>query len=266
MINNPHSFCVGIYMKKTILILSVCASSAFAASPSFGPGGQWTSGTFSAATLTGTTSAATLSVSGTTSAATLNISGSTSANGNTTLGDASGDTLTINAGTVTAPNATGTSSTSISNLATLDTRYGGPMVFAVAASSLSRASTVTLADDPELTIVIPSSGVWQINILVRLSSTGGGSRWKWDASVDNLTTKLGSKLQSVPGAPAALFYIQSSILDTEYTAAAGNNEALTLIISGLSGQTIVLQWAQSTSNAGNTTREAGSFIMARKLQ
>ena len=102
MINNPHSFCVNIYMKKIILILSVCASSAFAASPSFGPGGQWTSGTFSAATLTGTTSAATL-----------NISGSTSANGNTTLGDASGDTLTINAGTVTAANQTAASGSSL---------------------------------------------------------------------------------------------------------------------------------------------------------
>jgi hypothetical protein len=44
-------------------------------------------------------------------------------NGNTTLGDASGDTLTINAGTVTAPNASGTSSTSVANIATLDARF-----------------------------------------------------------------------------------------------------------------------------------------------
>ena len=40
-------------MKKVILILSVAASSAFAASPSFGPGGQWTSGTFATPTITG---------------------------------------------------------------------------------------------------------------------------------------------------------------------------------------------------------------------
>lgn len=114
-------------MKKVIIILSVVASSAFAASPSFGPGGQWTSGTFSAATLTGTTSAATLTVSGTTSAATLNISGSTSANGNTTLGDASGDTLTINAGTVTAINATSTGSSSVLNQGLIDARVNLPI-------------------------------------------------------------------------------------------------------------------------------------------
>ena len=113
-------------MKKIIFILSVCASSAFAATPSFGPGGQWTSGTFASATMSGTisgnftrsgtTTDGTLlapTLTGTTSAATLIISGSVAANGNTTLGDASGDTLTINAGTVTAPNQTAASASSV---------------------------------------------------------------------------------------------------------------------------------------------------------
>jgi len=113
-------------MKKLILILSVCASSAFAASPSFGPGGQWTSGTFSAPTISGTmtgnftrsgtTTGGTISaltLTGTTSGSTLIISGSVALNGNTTLGDASADTLTITAGTVTASNQTAASGSSL---------------------------------------------------------------------------------------------------------------------------------------------------------
>lgn len=55
-------------------------------------------------------------------------------NGNTTLGDASGDTLTINAGTVTATNATGTTSSSIANVGTLDTRYGPASVLTIPSS------------------------------------------------------------------------------------------------------------------------------------
>ena len=187
-------------MKKLILILSVAASSAFAASPSFGPGGQWTSGTFSAATLTGTTSAATITVSGTTSAATLNISGSTTANGNTTLGDASGDTLTINAGSVTAPNATGTSSTSISNLATLDIRYATPITsisaseFSFTGTTLANAisisleanrsylvdvtfSTYTATAVPGTKVAMAYSGTLGTNLVVFRARGLNGSNW-----------------------------------------------------------------------------------------
>jgi len=51
------------------------------------------------------------------------VTGSVLVNGNTTLGDASGDTATINAGTVTAANATDTSSTRLANVGALDDRY-----------------------------------------------------------------------------------------------------------------------------------------------
>jgi hypothetical protein len=51
------------------------------------------------------------------------ISANLTVNGNTTLGDASGDSLTINAGTITAPGASGTGSTAVANVGTLDARY-----------------------------------------------------------------------------------------------------------------------------------------------
>lgn len=45
-------------------------------------------------------------------------------NGSTTLGDASGDAVTINAGTITAPNASSVNATNVANVGTLDARYG----------------------------------------------------------------------------------------------------------------------------------------------
>jgi len=50
-------------------------------------------------------------------------SGAQTFTGNTTLGDASGDTVTINAGTVTAANATDVSSNRLANVGALDNRY-----------------------------------------------------------------------------------------------------------------------------------------------
>ena len=90
-------------------------------------------------------------------------SGSFATTGNTTLGDASGDTLTINAGTVTAPNATGTSSTSISNLATLDTRYATPVTsistgeFSFTGTTLANAISVSLEANRSYTVDVTFS-------------------------------------------------------------------------------------------------------------
>ncbi len=50
-------------------------------------------------------------------------SGAISVNGNATLGDASGDSVTITAATVTAANATAVGTTAIANVGTLDARY-----------------------------------------------------------------------------------------------------------------------------------------------
>lgn len=67
----------------------------------------------------------------------LTASGNLTVNGNTTLGDASGDSLTINAGTISAPNASGTSSDSLAKVGTLDTRYGPASVTASVPAELS---------------------------------------------------------------------------------------------------------------------------------
>ena len=69
-------------------------------------------------------------LTGSTTVENLTVSGSTTANGNTTLGDASGDTLTINAGTITAPSGTSTASgNNLINLTTQNSRFqlGNPL-------------------------------------------------------------------------------------------------------------------------------------------
>lgn len=62
-------------------------------------------------------------------------------NGNTTLGDASGDTLTINAGTITAGNASGVTSTSLANVGTLRGVFIAPLSsYRVESAALTQSS------------------------------------------------------------------------------------------------------------------------------
>lgn len=56
--------------------------------------------------------------------------------GNTTLGDASGDSVTVNAGTFTAPNATGTGSTAVANVGALNGLFGATRTAAQFAAGL----------------------------------------------------------------------------------------------------------------------------------
>lgn len=114
-------------MKNSLIALLLCASSSF---------GQITSSTgvlqFAAdgEIQTGTVTVKAVPVSGLsawwtwikTQAQT--IAGNWVFNGNLTAGDASGDSLTINAGTVTAPNATTTGSANIANVGALGNVFG----------------------------------------------------------------------------------------------------------------------------------------------
>lgn len=53
----------------------------------------------------------------------LTVNGTTTLKGDVTLGDASGDVATVNAGTFTAPNAVSTNATDVANVGALDGRY-----------------------------------------------------------------------------------------------------------------------------------------------
>ena len=245
-------------MKKIILILSVCASSVFGATPSFGPGGQWTSGTFAAATLTGTTSAATL-----------NISGSLAANGNTTLGDASGDTLTINAGTITAPSGTATGSTNLANVGALDSRYGVPSRAVLLADSGTYASS-TFADISGLSLVI-SSGTYAVTAYLGMTLTtvadGSAGRLQFSgssSSANGFTEYYSAAATTAINATMNLNQSGGSIL----TQVAYPGRSMTISWTGTvviaTTGTLRLQMSTQTSPSGSVKAQAGSFLQAIK--
>lgn len=74
------------------------------------------------------------------------IAGNWNFTGNVTAGDAAGDSFTVNAGTVTAPNATAVGPTNIANVGGLDGRYGKDFFAIYQGTNLSITSNTTLAD------------------------------------------------------------------------------------------------------------------------
>jgi len=76
----------------------------------------------------------------------ISLSGNLTVNGSTTLGDASGDSLAINAGTLTAPNASSVNATNVANVGALDARYASPLsaswISIVNANQISRTYTL----------------------------------------------------------------------------------------------------------------------------
>jgi hypothetical protein len=95
----------------------------------------------------------------------MDLGGNLSVAGNATLGDASGDTLTINAGTVTAANATGTGANDIAKMSVHDARFVRRVVSSGTAASVVNNST-TLTNIPGLSAALAAPG----GTLVRVSA------------------------------------------------------------------------------------------------
>lgn len=95
-----------------------------------------------------------------------------STTGNVTLGDASGDSLTINAGTVTAPNATSTASgNNLINLTTQDARFLGIAARASGTDVMIGTSTTTYVTPASLNNATLSLKALAVESLVVTGST-----------------------------------------------------------------------------------------------
>lgn len=110
--------------------------------------------------------------------------GNLTVNGNTTLGDASGDTLTINAGTITAGNASGVTSTSLANVGTLRGVFIAPLSsYRVEAAALTQSSlgltAATITSEGAISYTGAASTIGDYIILRAgvspLATTGGKS-------------------------------------------------------------------------------------------
>jgi hypothetical protein len=129
-------------------------------------------------------------------------------------------------------------------------------------------NSAALQDDNELFWPVLSNQIWDVE-LVLLYNTNTTADLKWAFTVPGSGTGLGV-LHRLQNAAAGVGDDQISQASEAGTAIGGIGSIAAahvrmLITVGAADGNIVLQWAQNTANLSNTIVQAGSYIIARKV-
>lgn len=121
------------------------------------------------------------------------------------------------------------------------------------AALLNRANTASPTDDPDLTLSVVANAVYEVRSLLVWTNGGGGFRMAWNvpAAASMTWTDGGGSGMVLPTTNAT------------FSASTGT-EAVGRLVTGANAGACTLQWAQNTSNAGNTALQAGSFLTLRR--
>lgn len=213
-------------------------------------------GSFTDLTTTGNT------ILGSTTANTLNVGNGgivKDASGNTTIG---GSLTVSGANGITATKITLTGTSVIAGVGVCKT------------ATTSRASTTTLADDPNLIATLPT-GVFEVELFVPLwATTSGAGGFKYSLAFSGTATgavfaHLGMLNNTLTGTTTVAFAPVgssggSAIVASTSTAAADFlriSASLTVTVAG----NISFQWAQNSSNANATNVGIGASMICTKV-
>ena len=151
-----------------------------------------------------------------------------------------------------------------------------PEVWAIKTSTEQRNTTVTIADDSQLTIPVEASKYYYIRVVLKLcGSTSGamGYRFRMVATGGVDLSSVASQSFAINGtAQAWSAAVNVAFIDISdfATPAVSTCNSLDLfqreaVILTSSAGVIKLQWAQNSSNALNLNMFRGSYISAKKL-
>lgn len=184
-----------------------------------------------------------------------------------TFGDAAGDSVTVNAGSFTAPNATNTSTGSVANVGALDGRYGRRLSVIKNVTEY-RNSTTTLAADSELVFASVPVGKYAVTIFVQVYDDNYGG-FAWD--IGGTATKVAmSRAVCMPDIGSALWggAVLNNPLSGQSFAPWGNSRRyahITFTMKVTVSGSFEFRWAQQTSNPGSIQFYSGAYIILQKL-
>jgi hypothetical protein len=156
---------------------------------------------------------------------------------------------------------------------------GGSELFVYKAADTTRASTTTLADDPDLAVTLEANSVYEFEALLFYESPSACAI-KWSPNFTGTTTFIkwlteqGHNNTTAFGSMHTVYY--QGVYDVEpgatppgwtagYGSFVGYGRVRGLISVGASGGTFAMQWAQQNSSATAATLYKGSFMRVKKV-
>ncbi|HEX2656703.1 MAG TPA: hypothetical protein VHU40_00460 [Polyangia bacterium] len=141
-------------------------------------------------------------------------------------------------------------------------------------ANLDRASTTTLADDPDLTVSLDASATYRVEMYLHYAAIDAAkfqTAWTVPSGATGNRTAVGagSAATDATAATTSRFGVHGFATAITYgTRSSATNqclasEAATVFTS--SAGTLALQWAQASSNATATRLGAGSYMRVRRI-
>jgi len=134
----------------------------------------------------------------------------------------------------------------------------------------ARASTTTLADDPDLVLPLGSSASYQITgVIFYAGPSASSSDFKWKFTVPSGSNgQYFAGHQNLSGSFAGSF--QANWTDTLTANTTGVGVIMVIAIQGItqtggSAGNLTLQWAQNTSSGTNDYVKAQSYLVATRI-
>lgn len=128
----------------------------------------------------------------------------------------------------------------------------------------ARASTTTMANDPDLSYAIPAAGTYAIEVLVPLSGGAGGVAFNlnFSGSITNSISVIELIANSTPVADKSLAIAATVATVQQNAAAVTALDAIrikALLVAGGPG-TLAVSWAQNSSNVTATNFGQGAYM------
>ena len=154
-------------------------------------------------------------------------------------------------------------------------------LFAVKSADTSRSSTTTYADDPHLTIAIPTTGLWRIELFAFATAadatggskgqlaysgtinTGGRNYIEYRAGSQGVQYPSTLAVNNLRAGGSGGFTASPFIISGTTNRSAGYGVNLLLDVTGTG--TLSFQWTQNASSATATIFPAGCFLTARRV-
>ena len=142
--------------------------------------------------------------------------------------------------------------------------------YAIKPADTSRASTTTLANDPDLTVSVDANKTYYVQVTIIYTAVSGSGDLKFAWTVPAGTVFSGTVMNDATTVNMGAYQAGGTLISQTQSFVGGGASILASAFSGVlaiggSSGSFTLQWAQQTSNVTATVVKQGSHMFLRRV-